>query len=143
MLYTFANKESCRGKANNPKGGLSLRRSINVRHDGILLSQLLCKELGIVHGSHLSFAIDEKKPDSCYIRIADDPDDTPLTQTMLVGWANKSRNTLRCRNAEASRHILNRVGADSSCVVHVSPKPLIENGKSYYRLIIEAPVFVK
>ena len=143
MLYTFASNETRRGKTNNSKGRVAARRSLNVRLDCILLSQLLCKELGITHGSHLSFSIDEKRPDLCYIRTADDPDDTPLTQTMLVGWANKGRNSLRCRNAETSRYILDRVGAKNSCVIYISPKPFIENGKSYYRLITEAPVFTK
>lgn len=143
MLYTFAQQESRRGKTQNATGSISGKRSLNVRLDCILLSQLLCKEMGIAHGTHLSFAIDESKPDCCYIRTADDPDDTPLTQTMRVGWANQRRRTLRCRNAEASRYILSRVGAENSCVVYVSPKPFVENGKTFYRILTEAPVFTK
>lgn len=143
-MYTYQRHESFKGQNNNCKGSLSTMRLFNVRADRMYFSKRLCEEMGIKHGTHIAFSQDEFKPELCYIRVADDPDDNYETQSFLVGWARKDKRSLRGCCVVAARNVLNLVGAKKSCSVFVSPTPTTdEHGKKHYRLILEAPRFVK
>lgn len=137
--YTFRKYDSSRGQVSNPRGSVSLRRTLTFRGQHIMLSQLLAKDLNVKAGSHLAFTLDEKNPDRVFVRPADYADDEKDIQYTLSNMGG-GKQQLRCTNASVVRHIHSIMGATKSCTCYVSPAATKINGKDHYQILVSCPI---
>jgi predicted nucleotidyltransferase len=97
--------------------------------------------LNLEQGAHIAITLDEDNPDKIYIRKADDADDNSETQTAKV--YNHRLGTFKCRSRAVVEHVLSITEANTSVTLFVSPKPMVIEGKTYYRIIVESPLSIK
>lgn len=143
-MYTITKHDSlCAANPHNRGHHPSVKRTLNVHPYAIYPSQLLVKELGLKKGSHVAISFDEGCIDKVYIRRADDPDDTLMTQTAQLHVAFRGKRTMKFCNKEAALHILQVAGVTGKGTFYVSATPTVIGCKTYYRILTENPITIK
>lgn len=116
--------------------------SMNRKNSMISFSKAVQQELQIKDGKLVMFAQDEDSKDDWYICVTDDNDGIPVHSKKNGGYGSGYLSTC-IFNKMLSNKLLDVVKADKSATFLISAKPVTQDGKDWYKIVMAKPLTKK